>query len=368
MPSDSAIKLNYLLAPLSYLYGVGVRFRNQLFNWGVLPVEQFPVPVICIGNLAVGGTGKTPHTEYIIRLLHRRYRVAVLSRGYKRKTSGYILATLESTSRDIGDEPYQIRQKFPDLLVAVDTDRRRGIRNLLSLPENERPEVILLDDGFQHRYVKPSFSIILTDYHRLFYYDKLLPMGRLREQDSAVRRADVVIVTKCEKDLKPIEFRIMEDGMKLLAHQELLFSQIIYGDLKPVFPGEAPKRVLRDIRRNDDVLLLSAIANPVPLEEELDKYSKKVVPVNYPDHHEFTDKDFKRLKAVFEEMPSSEKLIIVTEKDAARLVDNPLLPEEWRKELYKLPITISFCGKRENLFNELLLKHIETVRKKGLVD
>lgn len=368
MPSDSDIKFNYALAPFSFLYGLGVRFRNQLFDWGILPSEQFPVPVICIGNLAAGGTGKTPHTEYIIRLLRYKYKIAVLSRGYKRITTGYILANSQSTSKEIGDEPTQILRKFPDLVLAVDSDRRRGIRNLLALPENKRPEVILLDDGFQHRYVKPSLSIILTDYHRLFYYDKLLPVGHLRDYPSTIRRADLVIVTKCEKELKPIEFRIMEDHMQLLANQELLFTRVTYSDLQAVFPEEATPRVLRDIRRDDDVLVISAIANSKPFVEEIKKYSKKVTAVNFPDHHSFNVIDFHKLEESFKNMSSSEKLIVVTEKDAARMRNNPHLPESWKKNLYALPISIVFFGKKESLFDEIILKHIETIKLKGLSD
>jgi len=368
MPSDSAIKINYSLAPLSYLYGLGVKLRNKLFDWGILPQEQFPVPIICIGNLAVGGTGKTPHTEYIIRLLKKNYKIAVLSRGYKRKTTGYILATAQHSSDDIGDEPFQIFQKFPDILLAVDADRRRAIRNLLALPEEKRPEVILLDDGFQHRYVKPSFSIVLTDYNRLYYYDKLLPMGLLREPADGIRRTDIVIVTKCDKNIKPIEYRIIEDDMRLLAHQDLLFTRVVYKDLKPVFPDVAVPRVLRDIRREDEVLIVTAIANPTPFEEEIQRYSKKVTSINYPDHHTFVKKDFKRLSEIFDEMRSKEKLIVVTEKDAAKMLNNPYFPEEWKKSLYTLPISITFHGKREKLFDELLIKHIETIQQKGFIE
>jgi len=368
MPSDSAIKPKYYLAPLAFFYGLGVRLRNQLFNWKVLPVEQFPVPVICIGNLAVGGTGKTPHTEYLIRLLSHRYKIALLSRGYKRKTEGFIIAASNHTSHDIGDEPYQIYLKHPEIIVAVDGDRRRGIRNLLELPKDKRPDVILLDDGFQHRHVKPSLSIVLTDYHRLYYYDKLLPVGLLREPADSIQRTDIVIVTKCEKEMKPIEYRIIEDDMKLLAHQELFFTGIIYSDLRALFPENAHPRVLRDIRRNDEVLLISAIANPTPFINEIEKYSKKVAIMSFPDHHDFTRADFERLRMTFDEMASSGKLIIVTEKDASRMLNNPDLPEEWKPYLYMLPISISFIGKREMLFDEIIFKHIDDIKRKGLTD
>ena len=167
------IKRFRVLAPLAWLYGAVTSLRNRLFDWGWLPSERFPLPVICVGNLSVGGTGKTPHTEYLVRLLSPKHRVAVLSRGYKRETKGYRLATTKSSSSEIGDEPYQIKRKFPEITVAVDSDRRRGIANLLALPERERPEVILLDDAFQHRYVRPSLNIVLTDYHRPYFVDAL---------------------------------------------------------------------------------------------------------------------------------------------------------------------------------------------------
>ena len=206
MQKNDKIKLNCYLSPLSFLYGIGVWLRNRLFDRDILHSEQYSIPLICIGNLSVGGTGKTPHTEYIIRLLKDKYRVAVLSRGYKRQTSGFVLAGSECSSSEIGDEPFQMKNKFPDILVAVDANRRRGIRNLLSLPEQEKPEVILLDDAYQHRYVRPSLSIVLTDYHRLFYHDKLMPVGRLREPISNINRADIVVVTKCCKDMMPMDF------------------------------------------------------------------------------------------------------------------------------------------------------------------
>ncbi|MDH6311626.1 tetraacyldisaccharide 4'-kinase [Parabacteroides sp. PFB2-10] len=368
MPTDNDIKINYALTPLSFFYGLGVGFRNQLFDWGILRSEQFPIPVICVGNLAVGGTGKTPHIEYIIRLLQQKnYRVAVLSRGYKRKTSGFLLADSSSTSEEIGDEPYQIMQKFPDLLLAVDADRREGVRKLLALEENRRPQVVLLDDGFQHRYIKPSFSIILTDYNRLYYHDKLLPAGLLREKIRATRRTDVVVVTKCPKDMKPIDYRIIEDHTQLLAHQKVFFTRMVYNDLQPVFEKAKP-RMLRDIRRDDEVLAISGIANPTLFEQEIQKYSQRVIAQHFPDHHDFTKSDFKKLNTLFENMSSKEKLIIVTEKDAARMRHNMYLPEEWKQSLYSLPISVLFTGRRETLFDQILLKHIETVLKNGLPD
>ena len=365
MQKNDKIKFYSCLAPLSFLYGIGVWLRNRLFDWGILHSEQYPIPVICIGNLSVGGTGKTPHTEYIIRLLKDKYRIAVLSRGYKRKTSGFILADSESSSWEIGDEPFQMKNKFPDILVAVDTNRRRGIQNLLSLPEKDKPEVILLDDAYQHRYVTPSLSIVLSDCHRLFYNDKLMPTGYLREPISNINRTDIVDVTKCEEDMKPIDFRIIEENMKLRAHQLLFFTSIVYGKVKPVFPSKACFLNHKNIGKEDDILLISGIAAPAPFIREAEKYSNKVVPMVFPDHHMFSKSDFKKLEAVFEKMTSSGKLILVTEKDAARLKNNPLVPESWKNFLYYLPIVIRFCNGQS--FDETIKKHIITFSKNNIL-
>ena len=194
---------NLILWPLSVLYGLGVSIRNRLFNLGILKIREFDIPIICVGNITVGGTGKTPHTESLINELKNDYRVACLSRGYKRKTSGFVLATENSTANDIGDEPMQIKNKFPEITVAVDADRVRGIKKLMQLPE--KPEVIILDDGFQHRYVKADINIMLIDYNRPIYEDHLLPLGRLRESIHAKDRANYVIVTKCPANISPIE-------------------------------------------------------------------------------------------------------------------------------------------------------------------
>lgn len=365
MRTESNIKIHSLLSPFAFLYGLGVRFRNQLFDWGVLPAESYPIPVICVGNLAVGGTGKTPHTEYIIRLLKDNYKIAVLSRGYKRKTPGFLLANNQSTSLEIGDEPLQMKRKFPDILVAVDADRRRGIQNLLSLPKEQCPEIILLDDAFQHRYVTPSLSIILTDYHRLFYYDKLLPAGLLREPISGTRRSDMVIVTKCEKDMKPIEYRIIEENMKLLAHQSIHFTHIAYGEIEPVFPSLAPPLIRKEIRKKDELLALSGIASPVGFIKEVEKLSDKVIPLVFPDHHDFSKSDIKRIKSTFDHISPSGKRILTTEKDAARLLDNPYIPEEWKTCMYYLPITIKFC--LEKNFDDEIRKHITTFKKDNIL-
>lgn len=364
MSTNNKIKLYSLLTPLSFIYGIVVWIRNILFDWGIFTSEQYSIPIISIGNLSVGGTGKTPHTEYLIQLLIDKYRIAVLSRGYKRKTSGYLLATSQSTSFDIGDEPYQIKRKYPNILVAVDSNRRRGIQNLLSLPIEQRPEVILLDDAYQHRYVQPSLSIVLSDFHRLFYLDRLLPVGHLREPASNIHRADIVIVTKCEKNIKPIDFRIIENNMGLKAHQLLYFTSITYDQIKPVFP-EYTKGINFTDLNNKEILLIAGIANPEPFIQEINNVCTKIQTAIFPDHHFFTKSDFKKLDIIFQQMPPSNRIILVTEKDAARLKDNPLIPKEWKSVLYYQSITIQFHNSKN--FDETIKKHIIAIQKSHIL-
>ena len=223
------IKINKWLRPLSFLYGIGVGIRNQLFELNILKSRSFTTPVISVGNITVGGTGKTPHVEYLIRLLSKEVKVAVLSRGYKRKTHGYILADESTTMRDIGDEPYQMKRKFPDIEVAVDAKRCRGIDHIIHDEKTKDTDVILLDDAYQHRYVKPGINILLVDYHRLIMYDELLPSGRLREPVESKNRADIVIVTKCPASLNPIDYRVLTKAMNLFAYQSLYFTSLRYG-------------------------------------------------------------------------------------------------------------------------------------------
>lgn len=368
MLEGNHIKIHTWLLPFSFLYGIGVRLRNTLFNCGMLRAEQYPVPVICIGNLTAGGTGKTPHTEYIVRLLRERYRVAILSRGYKRKTRGFVLATAQSSFRDIGDEPYQMKMKFPDILVAVDANRRRGIQKLLALPPEERPEVILLDDAYQYRYVTPSFSIVLTDFNRLYYLDKLLPAGKLCEPASGIFRTDAVVVTKCPGDLKPIECRIIEKDMHLFAHQLLYFTKVCYGKLTPVFPEVAPARELQEVGRElqevgkeEQVLAIAGIANPDYFIKELEKYTAGITPFLFPDHHAFRKNDIKNIHKAFEQGEAPQKIILTTEKDAARLKDLAYLPESWKSCLYYLPIEIYFTPDKG--FDEAIGRHIDNFIK-----
>ena len=347
------IKINEWLLPLSWLYGLGVRFRNFLFDVGILKSQDYKVPIISVGNITVGGTGKTPHVEYLAKLLKDQFKVAVLSRGYKRKSHGYVLADKDTPMRQIGDEPYQMRQKFPGITVAVDKNRRRGIARLT---EDDTVDVILLDDAFQHRYVKPGINILLVDYHRLIIYDKLLPAGRLREPLPGKNRADIVIVTKCPKELKPMEYRVITRAMNLYAYQTLYFSTLEYGELRPVFPQVRSSLTLSQLSSHN-VLLLTGIASPRQLSEDLKPLVKSITPMAFADHHHFTQKDLLRLSATFEAMPSP-KVIITTEKDATRLNDAGELGDELRKAFYVIPVNIKFMLEQEDLFNQNIIGYV----------
>ena len=352
------IKIHKWLYPVSWIYGAVVVMRNKLFDWGIFRSKSFDVPVICVGNLAVGGTGKTPHTEYLIKFLCNQYKVAVLSRGYKRHSRGYVLATPQSTARSIGDEPYQMARKFPAIHVAVDGDRCRGIRQLTSPQGAPDTEVILLDDAFQHRYVRPGLRILLMDYHRPVECDQLLPAGRLREPASGKKRADLLIVTKCPPTLSLEECERIRQRIQLLPHQEVFFTTLAYGKLYPLFM-DAPTQPL-DVLKDKEVLLVTGIASPAPLMEEVGRHAARITPLLFGDHHNFDGADMQQIAQQFHKLPETRRLILTTEKDASRLIGHPQLCEELKPYIYVLPIEVEFLHKGELVFNP---KIIEYVRK-----
>ena len=348
------IKINEWLLPLSWIYGSIVRFRNWLFDIGVKKSKSFALPVISVGNITVGGSGKTPHVEYLVRLLQDKAKIAVLSRGYKRKSRGYVLAEEDTEMKEIGDEPFQMHQKFPGIYVAVDAKRVRGIQHLQDDEETKDVEVILLDDAFQHRYVKPGINILLVDYHRLIIYDKILPAGRLREPLSGKNRADIVIVTKCPKDLKPMEFRVLTKAMNLYPFQKLYFTCINYD--KPIGIFNEQQLDLESLK-DKNVMLLTGIASPKQMEHDLTPMVKTLTSVSFGDHHHFKSKDIDRINEIFESMPEP-RLIITTEKDAVRLRDSEGLYEIVKDNLYALPIKVSFMQDQEENFNEKIISYV----------
>ena len=348
------IKINEWLLPLSWLYGIGVRFRNWLFDVGIKHSKAYNIPVISVGNITVGGSGKTPHVEYLIRLLQDKMKIAVLSRGYKRKSHGYVLADNDTTMPEIGDEPFQMHQKFPNVYVAVDAKRARGIENLQSDDATKDTDVILLDDAFQHRYVKPGINILLVDYHRLIIYDKMLPAGRLREPLSGKNRADIVIITKCPKDLKPMEFRVLTKAMDLYPFQQLFFTCINYDDLQGVFCEQVKK--VEDLKEQH-VLLLTGIASPKQMEHDLAPVVKTLTSLSFGDHHQFKAKDVERINQTFTSI-SEPRIIITTEKDAVRLRETEGLCEDVKQHIYALPIKVSFMLGQEENFNEKIISYV----------
>lgn len=358
--------LSALLFPISVLYGTVTFVRNKMFDCGILPSEKFDVPVICVGNLSVGGTGKTPHTEYLVRLLSARYRVAVLSRGYKRKSKGFVLADERTTARELGDEPYQIRRKFPDIKVAVDADRRNGITRLMQLPDEEKPEVIILDDAFQHRYVKPTLSLLLTDCKRLYTSDYVLPAGRLREWKSGASRADIIIVTKCKADISDEERENILRQISPSKKQRVFFTYINYGELLPVF-GDRSDALMNVTSGNPEVILLTGIANPLPLKNKVEEFSSNIDMLSFPDHHDFSEDDIRSVENRLKTGKDSRKIVVTTEKDAVRLLANPYLLDEYKERFYYIPIRIDFCGGEAEEFDRIVFdKGVNKLRSQGV--
>lgn len=332
--------VKWSLTPFSWIYGAVTDLRNWLFDHNWLQHEEYDVPVITVGNITIGGTGKTPHVEYLVEQLAMSYRTAVLSRGYKRKTRGFILANSHSTPETIGDEPMQIYNKYGSrVVVAVCENRRKGIGELLRLYPDL--QLIILDDGFQHRYVKPRLSVLLMDYSRPVYDDHLLPLGRLRESAHQKSRADMVIVSKCPESLSPLDYRLIKNNLELMPFQKLYFSTYNYGALKPVFPDDSPYHVaLSQLSMRDTALLVTGVANPRGFIRFFRDYPFKVVIDHYPDHHDFTRADIEQIVAKFDSLPGERKVIITTEKDAVRLAFNPYFPTRLKKITFYLPISI----------------------------
>ena len=325
--------------------------------------KEYHVPVICVGNLTVGGTGKTPHIEYIINLLSDDYKVAVVSRGYKRKSRNLQEVRVNSDVKRVGDEPLQIKLKYPNVTVIVDKDRRNAIEYLLAQESELQPDVILLDDGYQHRYVKPSLAILLVDRNRPIYEDKLLPAGRLREPLARKDRANMVVVTKCGNEMQPIDFRIFANGLNLFPFQSLYFTEFIYHRLQPVFPSLNPDSYSLNEIREKQVLLVAGIASTKSLENKISEKVSNLHTLFFPDHHFYAKDDIKTIEKQFAAL-SSNKIIVTTEKDATRLRSLHYLSDELKERLFYLPIKVSFLENNENeSFNKKIINHVRNYQK-----
>ena len=334
-----------LLFPFALLYWLGIAVRNWLYNKNILHSTSFGLPVICVGNLAVGGTGKSPMVEYLIVLLREQFKIAILSRGYKRRTKGYALADESSTALDIGDEPMQFHTKFPGIPVAVGEERVLAIPQLM----HDRPETqaIILDDAFQHRSIKAGLNILLTDYSNLFTRDFYLPTGDLRDLKSEYKRADIIVVTKCPNDLSESEKQKLVSEVNPGKDQSVFFTTMHYGQ-----PYHLINKNSYTFSDTTEILLVTGIANPAPLKSLLESRSKAYQMLQYPDHRIFTIDDLKEIRTKFASMDSVDKIILTTEKDAVRLVKFNTEIINW--PLYVIPVRHHFLYGEEGKFNQLV--------------
>lgn len=343
------------------IYYCVVGVRNWLFTNGIFSSVEFDIPVICVGNIAVGGTGKTPHVELILRILNRvSIQSSVISRGYKRKTKGYLAVQPEHTAIEVGDEPRQISNKFPTVPFVVCGNRVKGIQHLrVDFPDTQ---VVIMDDGFQHRAVKPGMSIILIDYTRPIYEDLILPLGNLRESQSQLHRANMVIVTKCPANIKPIDLRIFSKRLNLFPYQTLYFTAFSYGELLGVWGG---KPLEDQPSRQSPVLLVAGIAQPQPFIQYLEeKYINLSVKL-FSDHYVFESPDILEMVSFLENNTGG--YIITTEKDAMRLVSFDSIPEQLRSRFLYVPIEVRFLNEGDNQFNKQIVEYVTANKRNGII-
>lgn len=336
----------YILYPFSFLYGFVVTVRNLLFDIGIFPSRRFPIWVISVGNLSTGGTGKSPHVEYIARLLEgltNEYqnldlpfnKIAILSRGYGRASSGFLLVNNTSNAREIGDEPMQLKKQLKEVYVGVDERRVRGIRVLMML--NPQLRMVVLDDAFQHRYVKPTFSILLTNYNAPFYNDMMLPAGRLREPRRGYKRTQFIIVTNVPANITDIEKKLILKNINPKSKQKVFFSSIVYKPLLPVFKGNY---VVPVIDKNCSVVLLTGIANTHSLYNHLAQTARDVIHIPFSDHHIFESSDIAKVIKTYNAITNPNKVIITTEKDSVRLQLGELIKDFGVAPVFYLPIKV----------------------------
>lgn len=339
-----------LLFPFAILFAIIVVVRNYLYDKNILKSASFNFPLICVGNLVAGGTGKSPMVEYLVKLLLPHFKIATLSRGYKRKTKGYALANENTTALEIGDEPMQFHLKFPGLPVAVGEERIVAIPQLLH--DKPETECILLDDAFQHRSIKPGFNILLTEYKDLYTDDFFLPTGDLRDQRSSAKRASVIIVTKCPVALEETEKKQIIADLKPHENQQVFFASFTY---------DLPYHILTNekipISKSDEVLLVCGIANPGPLKEYLSEQSKTYYQLDFSDHRIFNIDDLKDISNKFENIKADNKIIITTEKDAVRLIK--FKDELHHLPMYVLPVRHEFLFNEAPVFNKTVIDFIQ---------
>ncbi len=345
--------LKYLVLPFALLYGLVVWIRNKMYDWKLISSIKFSLPVICVGNITVGGTGKSPHIEYLIELLSGQYQLATLSRGYRRYTRGFKIADVSTNARDIGDEPYQFMAKYPQITVCVAEERMTAIPFLLQ----NRPgiQIILLDDAFQHRTVRAGLNILLSDFDRLYTRDHVMPFGLLREGRGGAQRAEIIIVTKCPPDLSTGERDRLGNEIAPQPNQTLYFTTIHYKHIYPL------TTVHQAFNNETKILLVTGIANALPLLQHLKNNFAEVFQLEYKDHHYFTFDDIDEINQAFQHIATDNKIIITTEKDASRLM---LLKDkifEYRLPFYAQAIHVDFLFDEGEKFNRQITSYVEEI-------
>jgi len=352
-------KRKYLfLYPFSLLYRLVTDIRNFLYDKGFLTSAEFSIPIICAGNITVGGTGKTPHTEYLVRLLREKFRVAVLSRGYRRKSTGFRVVTPSSTVIESGDEPLMIARKFSDILVAVDRDRVNGIKAILK--EFPLTEAVIMDDGFQHRSLKPGFSILLTDFNRLMTRDQLMPYGYLRESKKNIKRADMILVTKSPEDISAGTIDEITRELKIYGGKEVFFTSLKYDAPIPLFKDNFPGQfsLSHEDRGNRGVVLVTGIASSGPIKKYLGKYFSELLHIDFPDHHCYTGPDIEKITRAVNHLKSSEKYIVTTEKDAVRIREFTNIALPLKTTFFYIPISVKFLNNAGPRFENLIIEYV----------
>ncbi len=358
---------NILLYPVSLIYGLITDIRNFLFNKGFISSVEFNIPVICVGNITVGGTGKTPHTEYLTALLRKNgFDVATLSRGYKRITRDFRIANESSLVSEIGDEPMQIFRKFPDVLVTVDRDRVNGVRMILE--QKPETDVIILDDGYQHRRITPGFSILLTDFDRLIIRDHMLPYGNLRERSINMNRADIILITKSPREISPIQRRLVVKEVDKAPYQNLYFTTVVYNDPIPVFEQtETISDKYYSEPENCGIVLVTGIANPKPLKDYLQVKFHEIIHLSFPDHHNYNEDNILSAISAFSELKSSVKYLYTTEKDAVRLREFTNIAEPIKSAFYYIPVGIDFLNNDKEEFDNLIVDYVRKNKRNNRI-
>ena len=344
----------FLLLPISLLYSIVIRIRHLLYDFGIIRSKSYDIPVICIGNLCLGGSGKTPHTEYLIRLLKEDYHIGVVSRGYKRATKGFLKADLDSTSTDIGDEPMQYKKFIPDIDIAVAERRTEGIERLLSADSSVN--LILLDDAYQHRRVRPGYNILLTDYSNLYSKDYLLPTGTLRDIKSAASRANAIVISKSPTILSPYIKDEIRNSIKIKPNQKLFFSYIHHKKLSPL--NDVAKGIKKD--RYSTIVAFCGIAQPEIFETHLKTICSDLYITTFKDHYRFTERDIDKLINSYKSCIGNNKIMVTTEKDAMRLIKTPYLSRFKDIPLYYTPIEVRFHNTKDENFDEEIMQYVRS--------